>query len=98
MVKGYRTGIWMRYLGGDFLTTAASFVERGRPGVAPPTQAIRDFCASFLVPMRYDYLDWEDPLPALTATLGFTRYMAHLVNVHLIGRAFSRRKREIMLR
>src|SRR5205085_1374027 len=52
-VEGYRTGIWMRHLGGDIATMLASLRQRGRPGVTPPARAILDFCASFLVPMSY---------------------------------------------
>jgi len=73
VVKDYRIGAWMRYLGGDFATTLASLLQRDRPGVAPPAQAILDFCTSFLVPMSYDYLDWKDPLPILAAMIGFPR-------------------------
>jgi predicted ATP-grasp superfamily ATP-dependent carboligase len=75
VVKGYRVGGWMRHLGGDIATTLASVRQRGRPGVTPPARAILEFCASFFVPMRYDYLDWSDPLPALAATIGFPRYL-----------------------
>ncbi|HEV2580657.1 MAG TPA: ATP-grasp domain-containing protein [Ktedonobacteraceae bacterium] len=71
VVKGYREGGWMRYLEGDFLTTAEAVLQRGRPGVAPPTQAILAFFLSFFKPMSYDYLDWRDPLPVWTATTAF---------------------------
>jgi len=47
--------------------------ERGRPGVARPVRTLLDFGLSFLRPMRYDYLDWQDPLPAVNATTDFTR-------------------------
>ncbi|GAC1617901.1 MAG: hypothetical protein NVS4B7_10230 [Ktedonobacteraceae bacterium] len=63
-VKSYSTGLWMRYLRGDFMTTLGTLRERGRPGVQPPTQAIRDFCLTFFMPVHYDYLDWHDPRPA----------------------------------
>lgn len=75
MVKGYHSGVWMRFLGGDINTTIASMLQRGRPGVTPPAKAILEFCASFFVPMRYDYLDWRDPLPAWIATVGFPRQL-----------------------
>ncbi len=75
VVKDYRVGYWMRYLGGDFATTLASMRQHGRPGVRPPVQAILDFCASFFIPMRYDYLDLKDPLPAWAATIGFSRFL-----------------------
>lgn len=71
-VKGYRVGGWMRYLRGDIMTTIEAVKQRGRPGVAPPAQAILGFALSFLQPMRYDGLDWQDPVPAFKATLNFT--------------------------
>ncbi|MBE3558696.1 MAG: ATP-grasp domain-containing protein [Ktedonobacteraceae bacterium] len=91
-VQGYRTGEWMRFLAGDFSTTVASILQRGRPGVPPPTRAILDFCTSFFVPMRYDYLDWHDPLPALTATAGFARLLARRVGSSLFSNAKSQNK------
>jgi predicted ATP-grasp superfamily ATP-dependent carboligase len=69
-IEGYRTGLWMRYLWGDIAATAASLRERARPGVIPPRQAILDFCRFFFVPVKYDYLDWNDLLPIWTALLG----------------------------
>jgi predicted ATP-grasp superfamily ATP-dependent carboligase len=72
-VEGYREGQWMRYLAGDIMTTIQALQQRGRPGVTPPAQAIREFCTAFFVPTGYDYVDWKDPLPALTAATEFTR-------------------------
>jgi predicted ATP-grasp superfamily ATP-dependent carboligase len=72
-VSGYRVGGWMRYLKGDIMTTIEAVKQRGRPGVASPAQAILGFGLSFLQPMRYDGVDWQDPVPALKATLNFTR-------------------------
>jgi predicted ATP-grasp superfamily ATP-dependent carboligase len=86
-VKSYHVGGWMRYLGGDIATTVAAVQLRGRPGITPPMQSILDFCASFFVPMRYDYLDWKDPLPAWTATADFTRRL-----LRWMGKAFQRRR------
>jgi predicted ATP-grasp superfamily ATP-dependent carboligase len=78
-VKGYRTREWMRFLWGDIAATAASLQQRGRPGVTPPARAVLDFCTSFFVPMKYDYLDWRDPLPLWTAIVGRARGgMKHL--------------------
>ncbi|MFL5628074.1 MAG: ATP-grasp domain-containing protein, partial [Ktedonobacteraceae bacterium] len=74
-VKGYRVGGWMRYLEGDIMTTVKALVQRGRPGVSPPAQAIFDFLISFFKPMGYDYLDWKDPLPAYIAKIEFARYI-----------------------
>jgi predicted ATP-grasp superfamily ATP-dependent carboligase len=76
-VESYRVGEWMRYLRGDVATTAATILQQGRPGVIPPFQALLDFGTSFLVPMKYDYFDWRDPLPALTAAIDFARYLVY---------------------
>ena len=72
-VDRYRTGGWMRYLRGDLSATAATIRQRGRPGIPSPARAVLDFGASFLRPMGYDYLDWQDLLPAARATADFTR-------------------------
>jgi predicted ATP-grasp superfamily ATP-dependent carboligase len=74
-VKSYHVGGWMRYLGGDIATTAAAIEQRGRPGVTPPLRSVLDFCASFFVPMGYDYFDWRDPKPAWTASVDFGRIL-----------------------
>ncbi len=79
VVKSYRVGGWMRHLGDDIATTAASMRQRGRPGVTPPARAMLEFCASFFVPMRYDYLDWRDPVPACVATIGWVRDVPKLI-------------------
>jgi predicted ATP-grasp superfamily ATP-dependent carboligase len=70
-VKSYRTGGWMRHLEGDIRATKAAIRQRGEPGVPSPARAILDFCLSFFMPMRYDYVDWRDPRPAWKATKGF---------------------------
>jgi len=70
-VDDYRAGVWMRDLHRDLSMTIEALKERGRPGVAPPVQAVVDFGLSFLQPMRYDYVDWSDPLPAAKATADF---------------------------
>lgn len=88
-VKSYRTGIWMRYLWGDIAGTVAAVQQRGRPGVAPPMQAILAFCLSFFIPMKYDYLDWRDPLPVWTAIVGRARG-----GMKRIGALFSRREKQ----
>jgi predicted ATP-grasp superfamily ATP-dependent carboligase len=73
VVKDYHVGLWMRYLGGDFAATLASLRQYGKPGVRSPAHAIFDFCASFFVPMSYDYLDLKDLLPVWSAMIGFPR-------------------------
>ncbi|HVB75199.1 MAG TPA: ATP-grasp domain-containing protein [Ktedonobacteraceae bacterium] len=74
-VTSYRTGGWMRYLEGDFLTTVQSITQRGRPGVTPPGRAIFEFLTSFFVPAHYDYLNWQDLRPGLAATKKFSGSM-----------------------
>lgn len=66
-VKDYRVGVRMRYLWGDIAGTYAAVRQHGRPGVPSPARAIFDFWASFFIPMRYDYLDWRDPMPVGSA-------------------------------
>ena len=70
-IESYRTGGWMRYLGGDITTTIASLRHRGRPEVTPALTAVASFFASFLTPMAYDYLDWTDLSPAVAASTEF---------------------------
>jgi len=72
-VAGYRIGGWMRHLGGDINSMVTTLRQRGRPQVALPVQTLLDFGLSFLRPMAYDYLDWQDPLPAIRAATDFTR-------------------------
>src|SRR4029079_12632458 len=67
-IESYRTGGWMRHLRGDLMTTIAACRQRGRPEVMPATQAVLGFTASFFTPMAYDYLDWADLGPAVSAT------------------------------
>ena len=74
-VERYRVGAWTRYLRGDFMTTIAALRERGRPGVPPPFEALVGFGLSFFRPMGYDYVDWQDPVPAIAAARWFMRDM-----------------------
>jgi predicted ATP-grasp superfamily ATP-dependent carboligase len=66
-IDGYRSGVRMRYLEGDLLTTLQTFAQRGRPGVTPPAKALAEFVATFFVPTGYDYFDWQDLRPAWSA-------------------------------
>jgi predicted ATP-grasp superfamily ATP-dependent carboligase len=75
-VKQYRSSMWMRYLGGDIRATFDLVTKPNQPGQPRPLRAVTDFCASFLKPMRYDYMDMHDPAPALKATQGFIRNTA----------------------
>jgi len=73
-IESYRVGGWMRHLKGDIMTTLATLRQPTRPGSTAAVQALFAFSSSFFRPMSYDYLDWTDPLPAVLATAGFTRY------------------------
>jgi predicted ATP-grasp superfamily ATP-dependent carboligase len=76
-IASYRTGGWMRHLRGDLMTTIAACRQRGRPEVMPATQAVLGFTSAFFTPMAYDYLDWTDLGPAVSATSGFLHEAAH---------------------
>jgi predicted ATP-grasp superfamily ATP-dependent carboligase len=76
MVKSYHVGGRLRNLKGDILHVATSLSTSRQQGipekeVTPPPRAILDFCLSFFIPMGYDCLDWEDPLPVLRVVVGF---------------------------
>jgi len=71
-VRAYRLGCWMRHLQADVTTTIAAIEQRRRPGVDPPVRALAGFGLSFFRPMRYDYVDWDDPLPAVKAMADFS--------------------------
>jgi predicted ATP-grasp superfamily ATP-dependent carboligase len=66
-VAGFRTGVRMRWLGGDLAWLRQTLASRGRPEAEPTLQAVGSFCAEFLRPSSYDYLDRGDLRPALTA-------------------------------
>jgi predicted ATP-grasp superfamily ATP-dependent carboligase len=70
-VEGYLPGGWMRYLEGDILATVQSFINRGRPEVTPPVQALYEFLSAFFIPTGYDYVDWQDLAPASHAVYEF---------------------------
>jgi len=86
----YRVGRWMRYLQGDVMTTIAALEQRGRPGIASPVQTLAAFGWSFLRPMRYDYVDWIDPVPAVKALAGFAREIGRSAVRTAVRRARSR--------
>jgi predicted ATP-grasp superfamily ATP-dependent carboligase len=73
VVKSYSVGAWMRHLGGDIRFTIESIQARGRPEGSPPLRTLIDFGTGFFRPMRYDYVDGADPLPAVAATAYFIR-------------------------
>jgi predicted ATP-grasp superfamily ATP-dependent carboligase len=85
-VENYQVGLWMRYLRGDFETTLETLKQHGRPGVPSTSRAILDFCASFFVPMKYDFLDWKDPLPAWTSSVDFAYHVLDGIGKRLLER------------
>lgn len=86
-IQKYQVGYRMRDLGSDIAATAATILQRGRPGVMPPPRAIRDFFVSFFLPARYDYLDSRDLRPMGSAIAGWCRNVPTL-----IGNARTRHK------
>ncbi len=86
-VKSYRVGVWSRFLRGDITATRAALRQRGRPGVASPARLICEFCFAFFVPMKYDYVDWRDLLPAWKATTSYFREILHKVGKRLTRKA-----------
>ncbi len=76
MVKSYPVGGQLRYLRGDIsyvMKALASPWQRDKPEAISPFKVVLEFCLSFFVPMRYDYVDWKDLRPAWTAITGFFR-------------------------
>jgi predicted ATP-grasp superfamily ATP-dependent carboligase len=66
-VSSFRTGLRMRWLGGDVRWLRSTLGSQGRPEAVPALHAIGAFCAEFLRPAAYDYVDRGDPGPALSA-------------------------------
>jgi predicted ATP-grasp superfamily ATP-dependent carboligase len=66
-VSGYRTGIRMRFLAGDFEWLWENMKVRGRPDSVAPYRAVTMFTREFLRPSIYDYVDRHDLHPAWVA-------------------------------
>lgn len=79
--RGYRTGLRMRWLGGD-LSWLRSVLRQGPgPDVPPRARALCMFAAGFARTSGYDYVDWSDPRPMLAALGGaFRRVRGLLTN------------------
>ncbi len=72
-VAGYRTGLRMRWLGGD-LSWLRSVLHQGPgPDVPSSARAFAMFAASFALPSGYDYVDFSDPRPLTVAVGGAFR-------------------------
>ena len=70
---GYRSGVRMRWLGGDLSWLKNVLAHQDHPDAPPRGRAMGVFLADFLRPMSYDYLDPRDPRPALQATAEATQ-------------------------
>ncbi len=66
-VAGYRTGVRMRFLAGDFEWLWENIKRRGRVDSVPPVRAVGMFMREFLRPQAYDYVEPSDLRPAWVA-------------------------------
>jgi thioredoxin reductase/predicted ATP-grasp superfamily ATP-dependent carboligase len=64
----YRSGVRMRWLGGDVAWLRKVLSTQGQPDSPPSRQALRVFLGDFARPAGYDYLGARDPRPALVAS------------------------------
>jgi predicted ATP-grasp superfamily ATP-dependent carboligase len=69
--RGYRTGVRMRWLGGDLRWLAKTRIQREEPDAIPFDSAISQFGRDFFRRTYYDYVDIRDPSPTLAAVGGF---------------------------
>jgi predicted ATP-grasp superfamily ATP-dependent carboligase len=70
---GYRTGLRMRWLGGDVEWLRETLRGQGRPDIDPAAQAVARFVADTMRPMSYDYMALDDLRPALVASASWLR-------------------------
>jgi len=63
--SGYRSGVRLRWLTGDGRWLLETLRAPGRPDSTPAGSAIAAFARDFLRGTGYDFVDAEDPLPAL---------------------------------
>lgn len=73
----YRTGVRMRWLGGDLSVLRQAFRNGKRPENEPRWSALAAFVGDFLRPAHYDYLDRGDLFPAVAATVDWVGGRAH---------------------
>jgi cation diffusion facilitator CzcD-associated flavoprotein CzcO/predicted ATP-grasp superfamily ATP-dependent carboligase len=64
---GYRSGVRMRWLGGDLSWLEKVLAQPGQPDAPSRGHAVGIFLADFVRPLSYDYLDVRDPRPAVRA-------------------------------
>jgi cation diffusion facilitator CzcD-associated flavoprotein CzcO/predicted ATP-grasp superfamily ATP-dependent carboligase len=77
-VSGYRTGIGMRWLGGDLSWLRSVLGQQPGPDIPSRRSAITAFAGDFVRPLAYDYVDWRDPRPGLVAASGAARRIPRL--------------------
>jgi predicted ATP-grasp superfamily ATP-dependent carboligase len=82
-VTGYRTGVRVRWLGGDLRWIRETMLRQGQPDVLPLSRAMAVFGGDFLRRTSYDYVDRGDLRPAAVAAAGMVREVA--------GRRLARR-------
>jgi thioredoxin reductase/predicted ATP-grasp superfamily ATP-dependent carboligase len=77
---GYRTGLRMRWLGGDLSWLRSVVGQSPGPDVPSTGRAIKMFAADFARPFAYDYADRTDIRPALAAATGAATRMSKLAS------------------
>jgi FAD-dependent urate hydroxylase len=85
-IDRYRTGVRMRWLGGDLKWLESAMRERRHPDLPGRAKALGTFMADFARPTGYDYWDLRDPRPALVAAAGAGRDTGRRAS-HAIRRA-----------
>jgi predicted ATP-grasp superfamily ATP-dependent carboligase len=76
--SGYRTGLRMRWLGGDLSWLRSVLGQQPGPDVPSRGRALKMFVTDFARSTGYDYLDLRDPRPAFVATSGVVRRVRRL--------------------
>ena len=66
-VPSYRTGVRVRWLGGEIDWLRETLHSQGRPDVPTPRRAAAMLLRDTVRPSGYDYVDLRDPVPAAVA-------------------------------
>jgi predicted ATP-grasp superfamily ATP-dependent carboligase len=88
--SGYRSGVRMRFLGGDVEWLWENIKCQRRPDSVPPARATMMFAREFLRPQGYDYVDRSDVKPALVAIARGAAGASRRARVKLAASARSR--------
>jgi predicted ATP-grasp superfamily ATP-dependent carboligase len=72
-VEGYRTGVRLRWLGGELRWLRDSRRAHGHPDVPSTPAAMATLLAATVRPAAYDYVDLRDPWPAVRAVANLYR-------------------------